>query len=499
MFKKMTITMLALVLGLAGCGGDVTEPPQNTVDMTGTAVPVSYSAGNMVTNGAATLDSVVSSYTCFTDPSQKARIGKIADYLLFPTGDVAGKNFGQRMGDVIIGDGNVARVLALKDTLVGGSLPAPGASRMAFRGLVAEEPFEGYNECVGLASEGLNLLVPGLGSLLGGIFGGPSEEEQFRAKVEKQFAAVNKKLDQVQAEMRQGFAQVNGKLNVVLGKMTTMQGDVNILKDGIGAIIGASLAERINNFNGFLDNYKLSATPTAASNIVYNYFVTSSDFNQNILDFFDAAKAVQNWAVTNGQYNYTWTYQDPTRSTNTGNSQVVVVINETTPGSENVTSQYPFNYHSPKKNFVIGFGNVEFYVNMMMTRLNLNAQLFSGETLKNNNKALAADFLAKLDSTGIRNSVMQQYNTMKAEYEASLAALVTDRNWWLDNNQPLVRVKVTRDGATLLSNPTALHSYNGFTEAQTWALADFKRQTLEQFGVSVARLIALETLLRSYL
>lgn len=492
--KRMFALTLALTLGLAACGGagdTIGTAPGGSTGFTPGMVPISYSASNLVVSGSTILQGVVASYTSVADPTLKSHVRHIADFFLFPTGDIRNQTFSQRMEATFTGDDNVVKILQLQQTLSnGGALPLTGASRPA-RGLVEDEPFDGYNECIGAVGAGIDCLLPGLGSVFTSIFGGPSEEEQFRKRVENQLKALDKKLDRMQAEMRQGFKQMDTRFNQVLGNMQDLKGDVNILNSGVGSLISLHMGTTMNDFDGFLANYGTAVNTNEARTIVHNYFVESSDFNQNILNFIDCAKAIQEWATNNNQFT-AWAHEDATRATNV---HKMTMYCEFHPGHS-----HDLLVRNPKRLVTIGMGNLEYLAKMMFTKLNLNSVIYHGANLRQKNQLDAQYFLGLLESSGIKQMVLDLAAAMQQDRTRILGVMAPEFAW---NGSNYDYIAMRWDGAWKAS--VTCKPWNDGSEIDggsvmtPWVDKQIHNSYMGFCGLSLARLAAIEVLLTSYL
>jgi len=507
------IIVVMMFVMVTGCGDSGTNPGTPSVDNSDL---LSYNAKKMITDGSTILDSVSASYTALTGTDTAIFTKVIADHMLFPfNNENTDKDFSQRMKDQFWGENNVINAVNLFTDYASVSKTSTSYSlklqnSKSTKSLLPIDPGSVINGIKNKAKQFIKdkakdivSSIPFVGGLVGSLFGGKSKEQRNQEKMMAQLSKIGKTLNQFRNETRQNFAKINEKVDQVLGNLSTLQGDVNFLHGDLqGTIVNSEIQDIKNNFDGFILNVKTAATVQDASNAAYTYFINSSDYWQDLLKFVDCSSNVQKWAIEHpSESGYAdWMHLEPTVNTNIQEIKIYV--------TSSVSTNMVFGYMTPKKCTTISIGNLDFLSTMMINRLAMNSMLYSGEVLKNNNAVLALQFLSLLETAGYKQGLINAINVMKTKKE-NIKSMVW--NNFVDAFNPALGL--TSNDINYFYVMLGGHSVNGFQYAKfeggdpTLCLnfhkfieEHFKNALLETYRISfIARLIALEVTLKSYL
>ena len=531
---KKTSFILVLIFGLfliSGCSGD--DKPAYSGD---SIQMVSYSANNMMSNGNRFLDETVSSYSSITNPIMKGVLKKMVDYTLFPYNSSTGKDFTTRMKDVYWAEDNIIQAYNLQKNYLENSVIG-GAGTIGPRTLsrmTSEEIDDGVNVLLDEFAPKLLESVPFvgdiLGSVFGSLFGGPSQEdrmEENQEKMMKQLDALGKTMDQMAQENRQNFKVLNIKADQTLKNLEGLKGDISILNTGVEASLLNDMNAVISQYDGFLTTFSEAANTNEARTIVYNYLKVSADYWQNILTFFNTAKSVQNWAVANGQYTADKVWQDPTSWIDKMWFEVRYTM-----GSYYGTNGYDIgqthdlDYDNPKKQLIRSLGNIDYLTKMILARFDLNAVLYAGETLKQQNAAFAQNVLSLQDFIDLKQNSENELIKINERHQVYIDGLyyksdgtyhtLPYTNWPYINvftfNPEAEAAGSKPNGYRFYTNSTLINEYLKFPEggssyAEFTGINDVHNALTTQYNkvmldygiIYLARLVALEVKLKSYL
>ena len=498
--KKTSFILLfifAFIL-ISGCSGDDKPAYSDTsIQM------VSYSANNMMTNGNLFLDETVSSYSSITNPIMKGVLKSLVDYTLFPYNSSTGNDFTTRMKNVYWTEDNVIQAynlqqnLLVNDAITGGdTIVARSLSRMT-----AEEIKTGVNAVVKLVAPKVLKAVPFIGGVLGSLFGGPSKEEQNQEKMMAQLDSLGKSMDQMLKENRQNFQVLNAKADLTLKELEGLKGDISILNSGVEASLLNDMQNVIDQYDGFMKTFSEAANTNEARTIVYEYLKVSADYWQNILTFINTAKAVQNWAITNGQYtDKVW--QDSTANVS---MMYFSAFNFNYSGETNEC-----NYDNPKKNLLMGLGNIDYLTNMILAPFNLNTVLYSGETLKQQNSEFAQNVLNLQSFIDLKQNAETQLNIINTAYsQLSLKANASNfpysmtassyafYEFYKDGSQIETRIWYDNGPGGPVNPPVDI--WTGKGEFKNAIDEKYHKVYVDYNIIYLSRLVALEVQLKSYL
>lgn len=414
MKKTFSILSMLLLVALVGCGGgDVTGPDGTTTDTVNLEPEetVSYACSNLISNGPANLDSVVSSYglNAATESNVKAR----ADRILFPFGE-EGKDFSGRLKDVYYATNNIELVHAMMQNFTGtGSsgrtvgIKDIGDAKItipkSLGGDVVVDPvvdgYDGFDEHITRSVATYTYKYD------------PRTFDQFVAHF---LLRINANVESLRQQMHAQFKALSTQLDTKIG---ALQDDVNIIKGGIEALIVGRMTDVKNSFNSFCLNLDAAINVTEASNTIYDYLEKNGQFSQDLLDAIDRSKAIQTWAVNESKYTE-WDYQDAECS---GDTNMVHMYFQ-----PQATGGFAFSYENPRKMFALGIGNLQFIAKMMLTKLRLNSMLYNGSALKTKNALIAQQYLDLLESSGIKQGVQDAKSYISNRTSYYISSLMGD-------------------------------------------------------------------------
>ena len=218
-----------------------------------------------------------------------------------------------------------------------------------------------------------------------------------------------------------------GKTDQSLRDLSTIKGDLNILKQDVSDIAtlinSSGMNQIMSSFKSFLTSYNVSGNQTAASNSVYEYFQLG-EFWADVYNFIDVASNIQAYGrdgnTANGEYS-DFIYDDTETGTNVRNIYPRAFYFLGYQGSESYTDKYV----NSKRQMVMGLGDLEYLSKMFLTRLKLNSVLYSGDDLKQNNTVIAQTCLDLLQSSGINSSVQNALNHVSTIYNARVSNLTS--------------------------------------------------------------------------
>lgn len=494
------IVCLSLIL-FVGCGNDPTSPDDGLQNLPPQEF-LTYDCNQLISQGDSLLDQSSQNYTN-VETSILTQAQEQADYLLFPYNTESGQSFAKRMESIYWAENNVAALYQFHQSRVEGDT----------------------NQGRLLKSDVSVRLIPSIGKELGdqyvpGMEGTVNRINASEARISYSFYALRnigiqighaqEMIKRLQGETSRQFSIINSKLDTAIGELA---GDVNILKSGIDAIIMGQMAEVQSRFDGFCNNLRNNAsTVSEASNIVYNYFVSSSQFDADILYAIDRAKAIQNWAITNGEYSE-FAYQDPFFSESTEYEVKSITWESSHPASGH------FNFSNPKNGLLISLGDLDYVAKMMLTKLNYNSYLYKDDELNEKNSIQAQSFLDLLESSGFKQNCIDAYQAMYSKYCYYMSAVLTPQP---GESSPYLSDYFNKDytynftfdffcgstgvwhaeGGSQTGSPIGpdigLASGERRWEAHTLIINTYKKKRKILIPI-LARLIALETRLRSYL
>jgi len=485
--KKVLFIMITLVFiaALSACGNDVITP--KTISQN-EGVTIAAHVNKLITNGSQLLDQTLDSYPVLGTLGLRTDVKNASDFMLFPFNKATGKPFNDRMKDIYWDKDNLVKGYVLLQQATNGTSASPSIlrSKNVSRGAIGD------------AAENItDFFLPGVSDFCDSLFGtgGPSNED-----LERQLTQIGKNLAEMHNEMKRGFTALTRKTDQILGELETVKGDLNILIQGQtdieNLILSTGMGDVKDAFEGFLGTYEMSINQTEASNKASEY-VYSADYNEGIIKFITFSKALQEWATNETQYSeYIW--NDPSASTNSYWVQIGTISH-----SHGYTNMM---YHNPKKDVVISLGNMMYLAKMMLTRFQLNNVLYTSKTDRAaSNRNIATYYLELLDTRGIKPALVASLEKLQArrDFYKGWADQLYVPVWGAGAHagaiSPAFMYKKNGAGGQLLGTFSASTSGWNYSAAYNVINNHLNNQLAEYFGLIVAKLVALEVQLKSYL
>lgn len=509
MKMKLSITVLLAGLLMTACGtGDVLGPDNGTSSSIGTTTVdtrefLNDSTLKLVDEGDSLLDATVDSYSVMTNPIARDMTRAAADFMLCPYGADGNTTFSQRMAGFCTGDDNVVKMYSLIQNASNLDYQPEGSASQGRRALLRAQTNgglslnnSGYYTVQYLLDNRQDIVrsIPIIGGFVACFIGGKTKEEKNQERIMNQLNRIGVSLNQFWMETRRSFRMVNLKLDAVLGSLASLRGEVNFLHGDLqGNIVEQKIKDIKLNFEAFLTTYHQQTLESDRSNAVYEYYVVSHNFAADLSSFISCARDVKDWAVQfPGNSGYTdWFLQDSSLS------NLVPVLAGSALSSDNQPADYSywhkFNYPNPKWYVNMSMGDLDFLSRMMLGRLQLNAVLKGGADLKASNTIIAQDLLNELNDSGLKQSLMDAARRMFERLNYYLNAVDEDFPFFYG---------IASTGNWVLGGAGGTINvwwYYGDETAKETIRKHFYKAYLSYLGPMIARLVALEVKLKSYL
>lgn len=507
--KKLYAVLLVLMLFFAACG----DEPTNGVDATNMDL-VPANLQKLMTSGDQIISDTVEGYTGITNAEMKDLIKVYADYTLFPVDFESGYTLQDRMKAYLGSDNNVVNAYRIQQNYLNGVPLTDGIDNLLPRHALSRKISLGkIGKVLKIVAPIANLAFPGAGAVctaVGNSLVAIDQAKKQRAEAQTT-AALGKTLDAFIVDTRKQFGDLRNRMDVTIGQLNSIKGDISLMQTSINDILTilqtGGMDEVKTSFDAFCQGYKDDATITDASNRAYFYYVTSSRFNEDLNKFFISASNIQRWAIQPANTNvsgYTyWVDDDLSLSTNYTTLSIEAKVALSTDWSS-IDYTISYKYPNPKRMLALSIGNLDYLSKMFLTRLEMNSVLYSGSILSNHNVTLANSFLARIESAGIKHSVVSALNQMDSAlygFGGHYMNIDIDGLW-----EPIGGALV-RSIRVLPCDGSSFYVYDGNDARFAPGLEPFVKQKLpvhleaakqEYLIHFLARLVALETILKSY-
>lgn len=516
--KKLYAVLLVLMLFFAACG----DEPTNGVNLSGDNMDlVPANLQKLMTSGDQIISDTVDAYG-IADPEINETIKLYADYTLFPVDFESGYTLQDRMKGFLGGDNNLINAYTMMENISNGLPLGSGIESPLPRHLGARKISLGkIGKILKIAAPFVDCICPGAGQICSAVGKGmiAYDNAQKKQKAEQQIAAIGKTLDAFVTESRAMFKALDTKVDAVMSLVNTVIGDISWMHS---ALIGQSYRDDMNyvkiDYDSFLQTVSIG-TVFDASNTIYNYFITSGKYTQDLNKLIYCATNVQKWSIDPANTNtsgYTeWMRHDPNITTNYFFAEADFAA-----GSTYVYSQ--LDYPNVKRMVAISIGDLDYLAKMMLDRISMQSFIYSGSTLSNQNRVVASALRAKL--APIKAAAIAAYNNLLSEYQRYYGMHAGNIGWdtvvdangaelfgfpypgylgattqmWCGYKYPAsIKAVVNYSGG--VSGATQLEKGDFIcTTIKPTLLLAYESAMNEYFAHYMARLVALETMLKSY-